>query len=37
MTRWECDFCGSEGSAPGEELVEHMSCPHCGEPVMEVR
>jgi len=36
MARWECDYCGSEGSAP-DELVEHMSCPQCGEPVMEVR
>jgi len=37
MTRWECDYCGSEGSARDGEVVESLSCPNCGEPVMEVR
>jgi hypothetical protein len=36
MTRWECEYCGSEGTAPDGEVVEQMSCPHCGEPLMEV-
>jgi ribosomal protein S27AE len=37
MARWECDFCGSEGTLPDGVIVEQEQCPNCGEPVMEVR
>ncbi len=36
MSRWECDYCGSEGIASDADPVEQMACPNCGEPVMEV-
>jgi DNA-directed RNA polymerase subunit RPC12/RpoP len=32
-TRYVCDHCGHEGEAPGEEPVERVQCPMCGEPV----
>lgn len=32
-TRYVCDHCGHEGEAPGDEPVERVQCPMCGEPV----
>ena len=37
MARWECEFCGSEGTLPDRVIVEQEHCPNCGEPLMEVR
>lgn len=33
MTDWVCDYCGTEGSAPTDELLESVQCHVCGEPV----
>jgi hypothetical protein len=32
-TRWACDFCGYEGSAPADVPPDQVQCPICGEPV----
>ena len=36
MPRYVCDFCGHEGYVPGDEPVERILCPTCGEPVTEL-
>jgi hypothetical protein len=30
-TRWVCDFCGYEGSTPGDVPPDQVQCPMCGE------
>jgi hypothetical protein len=32
-TRYVCDYCGHEGTVPGDEPVDSVQCPMCGEPV----
>jgi hypothetical protein len=32
-TRWVCDYCGYEGSTPGDVPPDQVQCPMCGEPV----
>lgn len=34
MIRWVCDYCGERGTA-SEDVVEHVQCTTCGEPVLE--
>lgn len=34
MQGWICDYCGERGEVPDGELVEHVQCPTCGEPVL---
>ena len=35
MARWICEYCTSTGEVPEGESAEQMSCPNCGEPVMQ--
>ena len=35
--RYACDFCGYDGFDPDADLLEHVQCEMCGEPVMEGR
>ena len=34
MERWVCDYCGQTGTVPDGEVVDHVQCPDCGEPVI---
>jgi hypothetical protein len=33
MSRWVCDFCGTEGRTRPGQLVDEVLCHVCGEPV----
>ncbi|HET7684132.1 MAG TPA: hypothetical protein VFK34_10755 [Marmoricola sp.] len=30
-TAWECQYCGERGTTT--EMIDHVQCPTCGEPV----
>ena len=34
MAKWVCDYCGVIGTIPRGDLVEHVQCTTCGEPVL---